>query len=259
MSSTMLLTKPFSLSNRHVFITGGTNGIGLALAQRFAAASNTQVIVCGRNQDALKKIEMDSGGKIKGWKCDVSNRLEREALAIRIHREFPKCNVLVNNAGIQNRTPDWKVPLDWNALSQEIQINVEAPMHLSNLLIPQLLSTKSEAAIFNISSGLAFAPLSFMPVYCATKAAIHSFCLTLRHQLSNTNIRVFEVAPPAVQTDLGGKGLHTTGVPLKEWTDHAQSCIEKGVEEFGYGFSAAGLATTVEAKKLFEKMNPAKI
>src|SRR5205823_2332721 len=106
---------------------------------------------------------------------------------------FPELNVLVNNAGIQLMT-DLTQPVDLGRVQSEITINFIAPLHLSSLFAAHL-SSKQSAAIVNITSGLAFTPLAFMPVYCATKAALHSATLSLRHQLKNTPVKVFEIAP----------------------------------------------------------------
>src|SRR5262249_20053213 len=120
-----------------------------------------------------------------------------------IKSQFPLLNVLINNAGIQ-RAVDFRGAPDLLQVDAELATNLAAPIHLTALLIP-LLKKQKQSAILNISSGLAFTPLAAVPVYCATKAAIHSFSLSLRHQLRNTRVRVFEVAPPIVATGLAGR------------------------------------------------------
>ncbi len=140
-------------------------------------------------------------------------------------------------------------------LGEEVAINLEAPIHLSSLFIPHLLQ-KERSAIINITSGLAFVPLSNVPVYCATKAALHSFTLSLRHQLSGTPIAVIEIIPPAVDTDLGGKGLHTFGVPLNEFTDAIVEQLKMGSIEATYGFSVeSSRATREQLEAIFNQMN----
>lgn len=130
-------------------------------------------------------------------------------------------------------------------------------MHLSMLFIPQL-AVQGQSAIVNVTSGLAFVPMAAMPTYCASKAALHSFTLSLRYQLRQTSISVFEIAPPAVNTDLGGKGLHDFGVPVDDYADHAFAAPERGELESGYQFSEAGrLADRQERVKIFARMNPA--
>jgi len=96
---------------------------------------------------------------------------------------------------------------------------------------------KKEAAIINVTSGLAFTPMAIAPIYSATKAALHSFTVSLRHQLSDTSVEVIETAPPAVNTDLGGVGLHTFGEPLDAFADEIFEGLEEGKKEIGYGSS----------------------
>ncbi|WP_437817612.1 SDR family oxidoreductase [Sorangium sp. So ce1078] len=225
------------LDRNTILITGGASGIGLALAQRFVRAGST-VVVCGRRQEQLDQAERACPG-LRAVQCDVSVEAERAALVERVTRELPALNVLINNAGIQNRPPPLLETQDWSRHRSEIAINLEAPMHLSMLLIPHLLKQESPA-ILNVTSGLAFVPIALMPTYCATKAALHSFTLSLRYQLKDTAMRVVEIVPPAVNTDLGGKGLHDSGVPLDEFADHSMAQLEKGELEFGYQFSEKG-------------------
>jgi uncharacterized oxidoreductase len=217
-----------------VLITGGASGIGLAFAKRLASAGH-KVIVVGRRQTQLDiaKTECPALIAIQG---DVSTEESRVALASRIIAEHPDVNVLINNAGIQNRlTPYTDVAHGkdlWAQHKHEIAINFEAPMHLSFLFIPHFL-TKERAQIVNVTSGLAFIPIAFMGTYCATKAGAHSFTLSLRQQLSNTNIKVLEIVPPAVNTDLGGAGLHTFGEPLDEFADHIVSKMVESDDNIG--------------------------
>jgi len=236
-----------------VLVTGGASGIGFALAQRFARAGST-VVVCGRRKEQLEEAKRLCP-ELHTIPCDLSSETERVALVERVTRAFPALNVLVNNAGIQNRPPRWTEAQDWASYRAEIAINIEAPVHLSMLLTRHLIAQAS-ASILNVTSGLAFVPIAFMPMYCATKAAVHSFTLSLRYQLQGTSVRVVEVIPPAVETDLGGKGLHTTGVPVDAFADHAMEQLEKGELEFGYQFSEkARLATRDEQAGIFTTMN----
>ena len=115
---------------------------------------------------------------------------------------YPGLNVLINNAGVQYRR-DFRDETAVTALDQEVAINFTAPIHLIAELLPALRRQES-ALIVNVTSGLAFSPMADVPVYCATKAALHSFTLSLRHQLKATSIRVVELAPPIVDTGLGG-------------------------------------------------------
>jgi len=114
--------------------------------------------------------------------------------------------------------------------------NMEAPIHLSMLFAP-FFAKKEDATIINVTSGLAFTPAMFAPIYSATKAALHSFTMSLRYQLSETSVEVIEVAPPAVNTDLGGVGLHNLGEPLDAFADGIFQGLEEGKMEIGYGTS----------------------
>lgn len=243
------------LAGHTVLVTGGTSGIGLALAERFLRSGN-EVIVCGRREDKLEEIKTKNPS-IHTRKCDLSVPAERVSLAQWAVREFPQLDVLVNNAGIQ-RHIDLSQPEPWRTTHQEIAINFEAQVHLCTLLIPHLASQK-RPAIINVTSGLAFVPLTSAPVYSATKAAFHSFTQSLRHQLSKTPIEVIEIAPPAVNTDLGGTGLHLHGVPLVEFIDSAIAQLQNGSTEISYGFSEQAMkASNAEREQLFERMNQAR-
>lgn len=241
------------MSNNTILMTGGASGIGLALAKRYAAAGS-QVIICGRREEqlALAKKETPS---LQTLRADVSTVAGREQLAREATTKYPKLNTLINNAGIQNRPPPLTQTHAWAPHEVELETNLHAPMHLSMLLLPHLLQQKT-AAIMNVSSGLAFSPIALMATYCLTKAALHSFTLSLRHQLKGTSVRVVEIIPPMVQTDLGGQGLHGQGAPLDAFADHAFAQIARGELEFGFGFSEKSrLASRPELDGLFAAMN----
>jgi uncharacterized oxidoreductase len=182
-----------------ILITGGATGIGFALADALLEAGN-EVIICGRRQGKLDGAKRRLS-KVNAIRCDISDAKERRALFDWTIRNFPNLNILVNNAGIQRPIDFRKGTKDLLAGEDEIETNLRAPVYLSALFIPHLMK-QEEAAIVNISSGLAFIPLAAVPVYCATKAAIHSFSLSLRHQLKETSIKVFEIIPPIVDTEL---------------------------------------------------------
>jgi uncharacterized oxidoreductase len=133
-----------------------------------------------------------------------------------------------------------KAKEEWSYYTQEIAANLEAPIHLAMLFAPYL-AQKEEAAILNVTSGLAFTPMAIAPIYSATKAGLHSFTMSLRHQLAGTPVEVIEIAPPAVNTDLGGAGLHTFGVPLNEFADGIFRGLAEGKTEIGYGTSEIAL------------------
>jgi uncharacterized oxidoreductase len=241
------------LASHTVLVTGGASGIGFALAERFLRAGS-QVAVCGRRADKLAEAQARHPG-MKTFVCDIGKAPDRAALLDWVTRELPGMDVLVNNAGIQRRV-QLAQPGDWEAVREEIAINLEAPIHLSSLFIPHLLR-QARPAIVNVTSGLSFAPLAGVPVYCATKAALHSFTLSLRKQLAGTPIEVVEIIPPAVDTDLGGPGLHTFGVPLDEFADAVAARLDRGDVEIPYGMSeGASRASRDELDALFRRMNP---
>ena len=184
-----------------VLITGGATGIGFALAEKFVSAGSV-VIVCGRRKSKLQAAR-DKLPALNIKQCDVSVESERRSLLRWTTTRFPTLNILINNAGIQ-RQMDFASPTVARLPSSkddEVAINLAAPVRLCALFAPRLLK-REKAAIMNISSGLAFVPIAMMPIYCATKAAIHSFTLSLRHQLRDTSVRVLEAAPPTTDTEL---------------------------------------------------------
>ena len=240
-----------NIANNKILITGGASGIGLGLSIRFIAENNT-VIIVGRRKSLLD----DVSGKYPGIitrRSDLSNVQERENLFNWISREHADLNVLVNNAGIQQRMSI--ADSDFYARAKdEIAINIEAPLHLTALFS----NLKSLNTIINISSGLAFVPMAGMPVYCASKSFFHSFTLSLRHQFKTRNIEIIELIPPALNTDLGGKGLHTNAPLVSEFIEAVFTQLEAGKTEISYGFSEAMTkAAPDDLQKTFNRMNSA--
>ncbi len=187
------------LTQNTILITGGTSGIGFEMAQQLLQLGNT-VIITGRDGAKLAKAQKLLP-KAHTISSDVSDVKAIQNLYDRVTKEFPEMNILINNAGIMKsinlHTDDGKI----EDLTEEITTNLMGPMRMTKQFLPHL-KKKSQAAIMNVSSGLAFVPLPMSPVYCATKAGLHSFTLSLRVQLKKTNIKVFELAPPATQTEL---------------------------------------------------------
>jgi uncharacterized oxidoreductase len=244
-----------NLKGNTILITGGGSGIGLAFAERFISAGNT-VIVCGRRKNVLQQAK-EKNPNLVTRVCDLDMESERVALFDWVTANYPDVNVLLNNAGIQVRYNVLKADArdNWNNFRKEITTNLEAPYHLSMLFAPYF-AKKGAAAIINVTSGLAFTPFAIAPMYSATKAALHSFTISLRHQLSETAVEVIEIAPPAVNTDLGGAGLHTQGEPLDAFTDGVFNDLAEGKVEIGYGSSVARLRMSrdevdVYAEKLY--------
>lgn len=226
-----------------ILITGGASGIGLAFAEQFLKEGN-EVIIVGRTEEKLAKAK-EKYPKLHTRVCDVSLEQDRIQLYEWVKAEFPQLNVLINNAGIQQRVNLMNAQNDWKYYQNEIAINVEGPIHLTMLLVPYFMKQKN-AAIINITSGLAVQPGIWVPIYSATKAAMHSFTLTLREQLVNTSIEVVEVLPPAVNTDLGGVDLHTFGAPLKDFIIGIFNGLRDEEMEIGYGGTEKRLTASKE-------------
>lgn len=239
------------LSGNKILVTGGATGIGFGLTKRFIQEGNT-VIICGRREAALK----EAAGKLPNVitrVCDLSLPSQREDLFKWIESEHNDVNVLVNNAGIQQ----WMSINDslfFQRAKEEININIEAPLHLTSLF----LNLPSLDTVINVTSGLAFAPLAKVPVYCASKAFLHSFSHSLRYMLRQDNIEVIELIPSALNTDLGGKGIHDEFPPVNGFIESCFEQLKQGKTTITYGFSESmNKAGPEEIQKAFERMNPA--
>jgi len=207
-------------SGNTVLITGGATGIGFALASRFSSLGN-EVMICGRREAKLREAK-ERLPQVSIMRCDISQQPDVESLLAWVTSDHPGINVLVNNAGIQRAIDLKKGIEDLVANEDEIMVNLRAQVYLSAYFVPLFSKRPSESAIINVSSGLAFVPLSRFPVYCATKAAIHSFTISLRHQLKDTPVRVFEVIPPTVyDTELKGRPL-----PKSDWTASSEEVAD---------------------------------
>jgi uncharacterized oxidoreductase len=222
-----------NLKHANVLITGGSEGIGRGLAARFLAAGSN-VLITGRNPTKLARASRALPG-LRTYLSDISDPQQREALAEHVHETMPGLNVLINNAGIQRRV---SLALDiapWSERQAEIDTLLSGPIHLNHLLVPLILAHGKSAIVVNVTSGGAYIPQVFAPVYSACKAAIHHYTMTLRHSLMNTPCRVVELIPPAVQTALAGAGL-SHGVPLDEFCDAVFSkLLDDNITEIGFG------------------------
>ena len=238
------------LANNKILITGGATGIGLGLTERFIKENNT-VIICGRREEVLTDVANKFPSVITKA-CDLSNEEGRIELYNWVTENHPDLNVLVNNAGIQN----WMNITDSNFYQKaqdEIAINVLAPIHLTTLFV----NLKSLNTIINTTSALAFIPLSKVPVYCGTKAFMRSFTLSLRHLLKSTNIEVIELIPPALNTDLGGKGIHTEYPAVSDFVEAIFKQLEEGKTELTFQTSESRAKANNETiTEYFNRMNP---
>jgi uncharacterized oxidoreductase len=186
-----------------VLITGGGSGIGRSLASAFVQ-NGSNVIICGRDERKLE-IAKELTPELHTKVCDVTSEEQRQALFEWVKEYFPALNMLINNAGVMRIVDLTQIDASDSRVSQEVEINLVSPIKLSLMFLP-LLTTQPQAAVVNISSGFAYVPDAGTPIYCATKAAIHSFSQSLRYQLRNTPVEVFEVLPPGVDTDLNSEG-----------------------------------------------------
>jgi uncharacterized oxidoreductase len=149
---------------------------------------DTAIIICGRRREKLREAKSRLP-ELYIKVCDITNKRSRLTLVEWATKRFRSLNVLINNAGIQRSVDFTRGPKDLIMAEAEIAVNLTAPIQLSALMIPHLRRQK-QSAIINISSGLAFTPLADVPVYSATKAAVHSLSLSMRHQLRNTPILI---------------------------------------------------------------------
>lgn len=187
------------LTNNIVLITGGGSGIGFALAKAFLDLQNT-VVVCGRSSSKLEIVQNRYPG-IHTVQCDLKRDDDIRTLLQKIQTDFNGLNILVNNAGIQYNYDFYNDEDALRKIDDEVSINFLALAKSTRLFLP-LLMRQQAAAIVNISSALGLVPKESAPVYCATKAATHIFSKSLRYQLEKTHVKVFEVIPPLVDTDM---------------------------------------------------------
>lgn len=197
------------LSGNTALITGGTSGIGLELAAQLLKLDNT-VLVTGRNRTKLEEAQRSLPG-IHTFQSDLTNTISIRSLFDSVIEKFPSLNVLINNAGIMRKINLLDQRNGLEDISREIETNLTGTVHMVKQFLPHLNRQKF-AAIVNISSGLAFVPLPIAPIYCATKAAVHSFTESLRVQLRDTRISVFELAPPMTRTPLFTGEIHADDV-----------------------------------------------
>jgi len=186
-----------NMKNNTILITGGTSGIGYELARQLCESN--AVIITGRNREKLEKAKANLKN-VHTFQCDVANPQEIINLHQAVTTLFPELNIVMNNAGIMKKI-DLQQEIDLLTLTQEIDTNVNGVIRMCTQFVPHLKQQKN-AAIINVSSALAFVPFVSTPVYCATKAALHSYTQSLRVQLRNTKVKVIELAPPAIETPL---------------------------------------------------------
>ena len=245
------------LHRRTLLITGGTSGIGLELARQSAARGNT-VVITGRDPGRLAAALARLPG-VHGLVSDVSDPASIEALHAEVLGRFPGLDVLVNNAGIM-RNLDLARPRSLADVTREIDVNLGGPLRMVQQFLPHL-RTRGEAAIVNVTSGLAFVPLAISPVYSAAKAALHAYTRALRVQLEGSGVAVFELAPPPVETPLMHGEFEaelkgSTGMSVEALARQAIAGIERGRGEIRPGLANVLKAMSRLAPEfMFRQMN----
>jgi uncharacterized oxidoreductase len=217
------------LSGNTVLVTGGGSGIGRGIAEGFHKAGS-QVIISGRRKSVLEETVAANPG-MKYLELDIDDPVKIKAFAEKLVKDFPGLNVLVNNAGIMKTTVAGDGPTDEDALVSMLTTNVMGPIRLIGDLINHL-KEQPTAAVINVTSGLAFVPLAPAAVYCATKAAMHSYTQSLRYNLKGSAVKVLELPPPYVQTDITGESANDPrAMPLKDFIDQTMAVLATDVEE----------------------------
>lgn len=190
------------LTGRTILITGGNAGIGLTLARALLARRNT-VVVTGRNQAKLDAARRETPGLLT-FAADVTREDEMQDVLMRIQAEFGGLDILVNNAAVLNVYDFLGEAHHFTLLDGEIATNLLGTIQVTKLALP-LLRQRREAAIVTMSSAVAYVPAASLPVYSATKAAVHSLSLSLRQQLAGTSVKVLEIVPPTMDTKLAAR------------------------------------------------------
>lgn len=228
------------LSGRTVLVTGGTSGIGMELARRLLEGGNV-VIITGRDEAKLRAAETEVQG-VHAIRCDVGNPAEIAELHDRVVRDFPMLDTLVNNAGVM-RNIKLAAKRSLEDVGREIDIDLHGPIRMVQQFLPHLL-THSDAAIVNVTSGLAFLPFPAAPIYSAAKAGLRAYTRALRIQLEGTSVRVIEVAPPATGTRLfheefAEETKSMKPMPVGTLADKVMAGIAAGKTEIRPGLSNA--------------------
>ncbi|MEZ5015798.1 MAG: SDR family NAD(P)-dependent oxidoreductase [Flavipsychrobacter sp.] len=217
------------LKNNTILITGGASGIGLAMTKKFARLGNT-IIITGRNTNKLSAVKAMLPD-VHTIPCDITQQADIDHLVHTIEQQFPKLNILINNAGVQYNYELTNEPNALQKVEHEINTNLLAPIKLTTLLLP-LLEQNDNAAIVNVSSALGLVPKQSAPVYCGTKAGLHIFTKALRYQLTHT--KLFEIIPSLVDTDMT-KGRGKGKISAEELTDEFITAFEKDKYEINIG------------------------
>jgi|LakMenEpi03Aug12_release.lakeMendotaPanAssembly.Ray.scaffolds.fasta_scaffold302200_2 uncharacterized oxidoreductase len=245
------LATNMKLENKIIFITGATKGIGFELAKRLLAKNNT-VIIGGRNQKELDIIALEFDN-IYTLHFDVLNNKSLSNISRIIEQQFGRLEVLVNNAAVLNGGNFYETDYSFEKIETEILTNIASPVKLIKSLLP-LLSIQKQSVIVNITSGVAYMPMPYLPVYSATKAALQSFTYSLRANLKNTNIKVFEALPPLVATQMT-ENMKGKAKDMKKITpnDCAKQIIN-GIEKDNYTIHIGSSKSLFWGRRIFPKL-----
>jgi uncharacterized oxidoreductase len=215
------------LTGNTVFITGGGSGIGRGLAEALHKRGN-QVIISGRRKGRLGETAKANPG-MQFVELDVQDPANIAAVAKKLIQDYPKLNVLINNAGIM--LPDNAAgQVDEAVLVPTITTNLLGPIRMTSALIEHF-KNQPQATVINVTSGLAFVPLAMTAVYSATKAALHSYSMSMRHKLRGTSVKVLELAPPWVRTDLMNSKEAAQAMPLDEFINETMNALGTDSDE----------------------------
>ncbi len=215
------------LTGNTIFITGGGSGIGRGLAEALHRQGN-QVIIAGRRQAYLDETLRANPG-MKSIELDVADPASIAAVAAQLVADYPELNVLVNNAGIM-RIDEVAGEVDDELLVSTVTTNLLGPIRMTSALVEHLKSQEN-ATVINVSSALGFVPLANAAVYSATKAALHSYSLSLRFKLQGAGVRVLELAPPWVRTDLLGSKDEPRAMPLGQFIEETMVVLATDADE----------------------------
>ena len=245
-------------SQQIVLITGGSSGIGLALARKFIENGST-VIITGRNLQKLESVQKVFP-KIQIFQSDVTDDADVRMLSANIQEKFGGIDILINNAGIMNLVDAGNEKNDLQKQMQEIAINYNSPIRLLHYFLPQLKKSKN-AVLVNVSSGLAYVPFAQAPTYSGTKSALHFWTQGIRPQLKPHNIKVVELLPPVVDTPLAhgadiAEDDYLKPMPPDKLADIFWKDFINGKEEITPGISKQiKLMSRLAPKFIFKQLN----
>jgi uncharacterized oxidoreductase len=216
-----------NLTNNTIFIPGGTSGLGRAYAEAFHKLGN-QVIISGRRKGHLAEITKGNPG-MQSVELDVADPANIAAVCKKLIADFPKLNAVINNAGVM-QIDDTSTVMDDAQATSIITTNLLGPIRVTSALIEHL-KKQPAAYVMTVSSGLGFTPMSLTTIYCATKAAIHSYSMTTRYKLKGSSVKVIEIVPPWVQTDLLNSKDNPNAMPLADFIAESMKLLGTDADE----------------------------